>query len=267
MVFGMTVAGSLCSTFLGVSLRTWDALRLGRVTGVTWSEPTITEVNLLDIQLRLADIVRVFKFSAWEESTKTGADWEWWIGQPGRWLGLRIQAKKIHRYGRRYPKLAYRSASGLQADLLIGDAIPTMTPLYCFYNYWDDSPPRMWWNCPHFQRDPRLLGCAIADAYAVRNLIHAGKNRVDDVLPLCLPWSCLACCSCDIAPGERVEDRVAGVLQALPGRENRPPPPIHTELPLYVQAALEGRLVEQEPPHVPLLLVLNAQGFEARRRG
>ncbi len=266
MVGYQTISASLCETLVELAWRTWRAIGVGRVGGIAWSEPTITEVNLLDLQLRHPSNITVWKFSAWEESTKTGADWEWWIGRPGRWFGLRVQAKKIHHSGSGYRKLDHTSRSGRQVDLLIKNASPTCYPIFCFYNFWNPPLSTLPWNCPGFHPDERLLGCSIADGFAVQKLIYSKRNRLSDILPISLPWSCLACCQGWISYGGSLEERVRSVISHLPERTDQPIPQFQNSLPEYAERIRRGDQEIPEAPDIPFVVVLSLEEEQQLRQ-
>ncbi len=248
----------LCATLTWLSTRTWRALELGTQHIVPWHEPTITQVNLLDLAIRHPTEVRVFPYSTRIEGNQTGADWEWWIGRSGSWIGLRVQAKKLDTPSLRYPELAKVTYRRPQVDRLINDAVQNKRhPIYCFYNYWNPvfAVP---WNCRSFAPDPALLGCAIADAYPIQSLVRGKRDALGDVLPLCLPWSCIACCPGGMPPGGRTVDRIVAVLQNLPGAGDGMPVTVHTSLPRYVEALLQGETEVEGIPDIPYVVVTRA---------
>src|ERR1700674_228364 len=96
---------SLCATFCQSAIWTWNCLKYARQTGIQLGEESLTDLNLLNIQICHPSEVRTKKFSRNTEGKVTGADWEWWFGSPSGWLGLRIQAKKLNNLSSQYDEL------------------------------------------------------------------------------------------------------------------------------------------------------------------
>ncbi len=234
---------------------TWKLLDTSSRTHIDISEPTLTEVNLLEIQIRHPQEMKTVKFSQWKEGTSTGADWEWWLGSVNNWLGLRVQAKRVDRKGSNYTSLNYSNPHGRQVDLLIADASRSgLTPIYCFYN-WFRSPQVIFkWRCGSFTPDPFLLGCIVVNASAIRNLINLGRNSLQDVVPLGLPWSCLVCCR-GFQRGP-LPQRARGVIAALEGADLEIPH-LREKPPNYVNSILEGEFpVEGAPEGISYVSVI-----------
>ena len=88
-------ADVLCHAFQYLSKSTWSLLRRGRKQGVQINEETITNILMLRLQETASPHLRIKSFSKKQES-RTGADWEWWLGTSGNWVGFRLQAKAIN---------------------------------------------------------------------------------------------------------------------------------------------------------------------------
>ena len=138
--------------------------------------------------------------------SRTGADWELWVGRPGSYLGFRVQAKILNAKLREYSSLyKSRKTSLLQVDKLINAASatsPATYPLYAFYNYWDAPiSGNAMWPCPRPDSQPQSAGWTIASAHLVRTLLRAAPSKkLQDLSHLMFPVSCLFCCTCTRSP-------------------------------------------------------------------
>ncbi len=188
--------GSLCGDFCDLAIKTWHRIRYGHFWGLKVLEESITDFNLLD--LKITHPLKIFtdKFSKPRES-KEGADWEWWLGSRGIWLGLRIQAKILDPQKMKYKHLGHKNVNGRQIDLLINYSnkgkYPKI-PLYIFYNYWNVSkfdPP---WLCRTYPKSVEMLGCSVSEAQSVRSILNHGSDKLQDISQIMYPWSCLVCC-------------------------------------------------------------------------
>jgi len=187
----------LCADFIYRAEQTWNLIGCGLNTGIDFSEESATDINLLELQMRHPYEVRTQKFTKPTEA-RIGADWEWWLGSEGYWLGLRAQAKKIDSQNLRYPYLDHRSRHGRQIELLISNSLagnPPTIPIYILYNYWDSGrfdPP---WLCPTYPKIPQMLGCGLCEAVAIKSIVDRGRNELKDIAQMMYPWSCLICCA------------------------------------------------------------------------
>ncbi len=227
--------------------QTWQLLSLQPSTRLSIGEQSITDVNLLLLQDAVPDRIRVVKWSAPEEGSRSGADWDWWIATPRHFLRLRIQAKKLMVSEGRYHQLGYTTKKhGRQIDLLRASAkADGCIPFYCLYNAWSgihiDS------RCPGAGPQQERLGCALTPAAEVHKLIAASKNKALDAIPTAHPWQCLFSHEpVGASKGDLVE-RVAASIEAAWGIEVRQlvvqaPPPAR------VVAVLQG--AEPEPNEV-----------------
>jgi len=66
---------TLCDTFRGRALWTWDMLARGRSVDCQIGEETLTDLNILELKIRHASEVYTRTFSKPEEGLN-GADWE-----------------------------------------------------------------------------------------------------------------------------------------------------------------------------------------------
>jgi len=187
----------LCQDFTKQSRKTWNTLRKAEHLGLSISEESITDFNLLELEQRHQHEIITRKFNRRRERQE-GADWEWWLVSPGLFLGLRIQAKKIDSQTLNYPHLGYSTPNGHQIDILIKEAVrssPPKIPMYVLYSYWDHTTFYAAWPCRSHRRDIRMFGCSIVEARALRSKIHQGKTGLADIDYLLHPWSCMICCN------------------------------------------------------------------------
>ena len=207
----------LCFTFQNIADRTWRAIADAHQAGLSYGEETITETNLLQLKRYHPKQIRIRAFSKREES-KTGADWEWWIGGHGRWLGMRVQAKRIKYPYDSFDRLQTYKTNGeynKQIDILIDKAkMENLNPVYCLYVSSQTPPPLR--ATTRFCRYRRrfYMGCLIGDAVAVRS---TGSNKLNDLAHVCHPWHCLVCdCSyCPSAEGPPYGGYLADAAFAL----------------------------------------------------
>ncbi len=164
-------------------------------TGLIRGEETITDDLLLNIQSAHPSEVITCQFNKREEGF-TGADWEWWRTDGRLWYGLLIQAKRLNHKSHKYPeiqRLVGKSARP-QIDVLIDQArLKGIDPLYFFYNYSSRNPAAFTWNCGHpFVLEQ--LGCTVAHAGAVEQLLGQGGVGLPKISPISYPLRCLVCC-------------------------------------------------------------------------
>lgn len=183
------VPRSLCADFIARAAQTWNLIKYGKLTKIRISEETITEINLLELQIRHPQEIITVTISKPREA-KIGADWEWWLGSRGYWLPLRVQAKKLDPVNLEYPYLDHKSRYGSQIRLLIDHSLknnPPMIPIYIFYNYWDYKrfdPP---WQCPSYPKLIEMLGCGLAEAISVKSIIDQGSTQLNDIANIMFP--------------------------------------------------------------------------------
>jgi hypothetical protein len=247
-----------CTVFQLLAHRTWSDLGDGFQSGLTISEESITDFLLLDLKRALPHSIFMRKFSKAVEGRTTGADWEWWFVGQNRGFGMRVQAKRLSAGTKRYEdlgRLAGKKSGKRQIDLLLDDARKSnLYASYCFYNFWESSVPPPDWKCGSFPPDPRMFGCAIADAVAIKGLISKNANDLQSVAQHCLPWSCLVCCEGFVKkPTDSFPDRTRNLVEAfLAGQdgastnENPVPQVIEREQwPSYITSILEAREIEE----------------------
>lgn len=188
----------LCCSFIHQSVKTWEILKISEESEISISEESITDLILLELYLSNRFKIQSKKFTKKQESN-IGADWEWWLGSKGNWLGLRIQAKKL------YSNLEYGALKDNdQIDKLIEEAEnnnPPMIPIYVFYNYWNTIKHAIEWQCDinpscfDFLGNENLLGCGLSHANSVQDQINSSAfKKIGDMIKIMYPWSCLFCC-------------------------------------------------------------------------
>lgn len=189
----------ICCSFIFQAIKTWNWLKSAKEIGLTLSEESITDFNLLELNLRHLEHIRTQKFTTIEEAD-TGADWEWWINFDDNWIGLRIQAKKLDSHSLKYKALHQKKS---QIDDLINQALsssPPLIPLYVFYNYTTNNEIIDEWKCKINSTcvlgNENWFGCGISHAYCVKDVLEKKKGKkFVDILEVSYPWSCLVCCN------------------------------------------------------------------------
>jgi hypothetical protein len=265
----ITLSGpGICSAFVERSLATWTLLRDGAEANMPPREETLTELNLIALSNR-SPLLFARKLSAAEEK-REGADWQWWIGRPNKWVSLRIQAKKLDYVTLVYEALAWgvRGTKGknarAQAEHLIDAASNDNSwPLYCFYNAWAHrDSPSFHWNCCTLSIVSELLGCALAPATRIYDWLQVADKTplartamsAANVGRISWPWSCLVCCERggnDVDIAERAA-RNLRIMFADDGTDRtrggadrwRPPAEFQPRLPQYARLALPPPLID-----------------------
>src|ERR1700733_5228617 len=92
---GLLRSDPLCDTFVVMARKIWNELGVARNLGINRGEETVTDNFLLDVQTAHPMEVATFQFKKPEEAI-TGADWEWWLTDGRKWVGLLIQAKILN---------------------------------------------------------------------------------------------------------------------------------------------------------------------------
>ena len=149
-------------------------------TRISYGEETITESNLLALQRRHPNRVRIQTFSKAKE-VENGSDWEWMIIGDVLTYRARIQAKRIDKNGNlKGLHRQAKTAAMTQMDALIqGAAAENISALYCFYC---TDEHRSVWKSPTDQFQP---GCLVADATTIKNLT---SQKFLDAESVSVPW-------------------------------------------------------------------------------
>lgn len=211
------MTSALCHSFQRIADRVWRDIAEADDAGLAYSEETITETVLLDLHRDHRERIRVKAFSKAEEK-RNGSDWEWWVGRPGRWLGMRVQAKRITLPNEAFSQLRTygRTKSGgtRQIDALISAATrDRLNAAYCFYIHSRKWPTLRAWPVYNVIGGGPIgpQGCFIADARAVRS---TKANALSRIAPVCIPWHLLVChCSSGALNGPSLADAAFAVLQ------------------------------------------------------
>lgn len=243
---------TLCEDFINQAKETWHRLHQSEVSGLSLSEESITDHNLLDIWSKHQNEIQTQKFTHYQES-RVGADWEWWFVSGRQALGLRIQAKKLTSSNLTYSELDKMKTPGKrQIDVLITHANasrPPMIPFYVFYNYWDTSKFIPSWLCGSYAPCFEMLGCSISYAGIVRQILGSGTNSLISVSDHMYPWSCLVCCrgysNNKILP-IRVYEYITQAFMSPDFEDFTRERYITTEAPDYVYRIAEGLLIEEQ---------------------
>ena len=158
-------------------------------------EETITDTVLLELAIRHPTEVAMYKFNRTEKG-KTGADWIWCVTDGKLWFEMLVQAKKLDQTTMIYPCINryIGNTRTRQIDRIIDVANSVeITPMYCFYNFFDVSRFRLPWHscCISPGLFYNLFGCSMAHAPAVRML---QSHDFSNVINISLPWHCIVCC-------------------------------------------------------------------------
>ncbi|MDQ1280378.1 MAG: hypothetical protein QG670_1641 [Thermoproteota archaeon] len=187
----------LCSDFIAIAERTWKLIDSSEKTHINISEESVTDLNLLELQSRHTSSEIITKKHPKGLESKTGADWEWWLGSNGSWLGLRVQAKKLNSNNLTYRNLDKWNTNGRQIDLLTKGSRSNRTPmipLYVFYNYWNQTQFSPKWLCKTYPPNIEMLGCGLSHADFIKSVLNKKSRNLKDVSVSMYPWSCLVCC-------------------------------------------------------------------------
>lgn len=252
-----TTSGSLCGDFIAKAIQTWNRIKYSELWGLGILEESITDFNLLDLQIRHPQEIVTQKFPKPREA-KEGADWEWWLGSEVFWLGLRVQAKILSPQKLRYLHLGYKNIYGRQIELLINHSFKNQypkIPVYVFYNYWDVNrfdPP---WLCPTYSKSVEMLGCGVSEAISVKSILDQGSDNLQDIADVMYPWSCLVCCKGFSKRNERLPFRAFDFVLGAFGRyiKKEAEFPLYErnrfvlkKAPSYVYKILEGQRLSEE---------------------
>jgi len=215
-------SGNLCEDFIAKAKQTWNRIKLSALWGMSIFEETITDINLLDLQINHPNEITTKKFKKNEEA-RIGADWEWWIGSDDFWLPLRVQAKIVDPTTLRYPHLGYKSPNSplRQIDLLIKYSLndtPPRIPIYVFYNYWNVNrfdPP---WLCCSYSKSLEMIGCGISEAISVKTILDQHSDMVKDIANIMYPWNCVVCCKGFFTENEKLPFRAFNFFSGAFGK-------------------------------------------------
>jgi len=203
-------------------------------------EETLTDVNLVELDVALRAHVVTRQFNRREEGASSGADWLWCIGRPGRWLNILVQAKLADPAASTVHQLHYKD--GNQLKTLLNYARPNQfLPLYCIYTGetqgFSDA-------CP-LSVDVPQLGCGLVRTRHVANMFRRPNKKNDKALLLqaAVPWAHLFCPALEDASADLADTIVQGILRMdLPNVFPKPLGKLSKKkLDAQWTAALEGR--------------------------
>lgn len=172
----------LCNLFMARSSETWSLLRRARLASVGLKEESITDLHLLAFNEAGIEGFFVRAISRQEERA-IGADYEWWFGdRGGRWLGIRVQAKRVdHREAFRALNYLPAGASIPQSRTLLETCRNlNMLPTHCLYVYSEAF------------LEP-LHGCSLLSPLIVSAFPVNSKVALEQVNRCLVPWTLLVC--------------------------------------------------------------------------
>jgi hypothetical protein len=192
------VTADLCQSLNALAEETWDHLRWGHQAGFGQpDERAFTDHHLIELLRHHPGQVAAAKFDQNREA-ETAADAEWWLGDGQRYLGMRLQAKKLDLASASYIELGHHvgQTEGKQLDQLIESASDDgCLAMYVFYN----GPPEVEWpvdRCDNEVLAQERRGCTLAMATDVKAILASGAEAigVEEIAAVSLPWQCLTCC-------------------------------------------------------------------------
>jgi len=164
------------------STETWSLLRRARLANVGLKEESITDLHLLAFNEAEIEGFLVRAVSRQEERA-SGADYEWWFGdRSGRWLGMRVQAKRVdHKENLRALNYHPSGASVPQSRALLDTCRElNLLPTYCLYVYSEAF------------LEP-LHGCSLLSPLIVSAFPTNAKVTLEQVNRCLVPWTLLVC--------------------------------------------------------------------------
>lgn len=238
---------SLCDALRQLEENTWRELEAGYNAHQRLDEESVTSYHLMRLATAVPAVILEKHYRGRE--ARTGADWEWWVGRPGAYVGFRVQAKIIDAAGMSYRNLFTSRTNALkQVDKLIDNATNAsrpLYPLYAFYNFWlPGAHPVLRWPCPRHATEPRCAGWMIASAESIRDvLLTAPSKKLAPLSRLMYPVSCAFCCprSCRSQRSDGSETLAESVTDWFRAQwENYRPPSIYEVGPVYVERLYKG---------------------------
>lgn len=263
----------ICFDFNELARFSWEWLFATNINKNYIREDSLTDFNLFMLKSRNPRQIQYERYDGIKENT-VGADWEWWLGEKGSWLGFRVQAKKLNPRYLNYSHLFDKDNAGRrQIDVLISEAAKVkpkpLVPLYVFYNSWDTLKLTPKWLCR--PKDTKLLGCTVAYADTIRqaNQRKTSKKLID-LRNYMYPWSCLVCCK-KYQTGDLLPQIAAGFLSHILQQDSSrtqsnlipditPATYITSEPPSYVFQISEGTPIRRNQWHdIPVSRILTIQ--------
>lgn len=176
-----------------------DQLEDADLADLPMPEEAITTFVLLGLMRDLgSDLLRVKTYSKQAEGTSTGADWEWWFGDGAGtpYIGMRVQAKKLHhdQVGPYYDfSQTAKKSKKVQIETLRASAsLAGLPAIYALYNGSFKLTDFQWSCC--MPASKRLFGVSMLAADRAFDLWKSGTTRLEDVGAFSRPWSCAMLC-------------------------------------------------------------------------
>lgn len=242
----------LCLDFVRYADWVWRRIGQAEQHGFPFGEETITETILLHLKLCHPDRLFIQPFTKSQEHWN-GADWEWWIGRPGNWIGMRVQAKRISLPKEHFKSLFYQSdkSAKMQIEYLLEKAEAAgLAPIYTLYTHTVDETElkSQVQHCYPAGSSFNDCGCLIAHALDIENL---ASLKLSEIAPHTFPWHCLVCARlADSSGPDGPADHIVRLLRhsgeratAERGRESQPAryvPEVQSQLPNHVQLMRSG---------------------------
>lgn len=199
----------LAMLLVELSVSTWRTLDDAGKAGFSPREETLTENILIQLSSLAPAQVRVRKTTGFEES-RTGSDFALALEvEPGRWLNLVVQAKKLSRSGM-YTEFR-KAEARQQADHLLAEAaLVGALPAYVFFNGSELAPLGAILGMGGCRRNPLVrqpsgppwvsnrqtpAGCTIVHAERVEEMLaqRPRPTHPQDFSRTASPWECLLC--------------------------------------------------------------------------
>ena len=218
----------------------WGSMRLG--------EEGITNSLLLDLYEQGCRVLH-FKQTSRRQESKSGVDFELWIGSESKgYLRFAIQAKKLDVKTGRYSSFAHETPNRQQQIELLEDyaGVERAAPIYCLYNHTAAAESEHW-HCCTGPADLKELGCTVTPSINIRKAIGewGGKNfnslhKNQNTLPL----KCLLCPKVWDSPDVMSEGRPTGQAGEMPTLFD-PRTCYHRTLPQALVESFEAAVVSE----------------------
>ena|GEM_PF-7046053 len=253
---------------LGAAESAWHLLSDAKKLGSPLGEETLTELTLLQLKKTFPQQkLSIVSFNKVKEGS-TGADWAWAFANhdASSVVAMLVQAKILNGSGTEYDELDRKigKTAEKQIDRLLSTAIAYGWPaIYAFYNHSNHAspfPPSCKTFADAYVVLPESWGISFADAYSVKQKLHAKRSSDKSLVThagLSLPLHCLLCSGASGVrpPGGTPEAVLQGLhvlRQGVFGREAYiapeyaiPPRPLR-ELPRLFTEALRVYQVPEE---------------------
>lgn len=197
---------SLFQRELNGSLMTAHRHRMGNFR---FQEETITELTLAELQIHYGDCVRIVMFDRQAESD-IGADWIWVLENQGRRLPMLVQAKRSAEIWTGEENWSVAVDQGQRQTLEDSANGIGIGAQYCIYGPGWSSRPR----CFPF---PNLRFMHLIPTLRLTQDRH---HHGDSSLQHMVPFTCLCCCTHDVAEAADMLDIIPEKYAQSPGIED-----------------------------------------------